>query len=62
MGTDGEFTAPSAMGLALMAKANDKGEESTDDLTQAVALNLRRLRTRRGHSLERLSKLSGVRA
>lgn len=60
MGTDGRFTAPSAMGLASMAKANGKGEESTDDLTQAVALNLRRLRTRRGHSLERLSKLSGV--
>jgi transcriptional regulator with XRE-family HTH domain len=34
--------------------------DATDSLTEAVARNLRRLRTRRGHSLERLAKLSGV--
>ncbi len=31
-----------------------------DDLAQTVGHNLRRLRTRRGHSLERLARLSGV--
>ena len=34
--------------------------ESTEELSALVGANLRRLRTKRGHSLERLSKLSGV--
>ncbi len=35
-------------------------EEPSADLPLIVGRNLRRLRTRRGHSLERLAKLSGV--
>ena len=35
-------------------------DESSADLPLIVGRNLRRLRTRRGHSLERLAKLSGV--
>ena len=34
--------------------------ESTEELSVLVGSNLRRLRTKRGHSLERLAKLSGV--
>ncbi|MDF3025449.1 MAG: hypothetical protein K0R10_2810, partial [Alphaproteobacteria bacterium] len=34
--------------------------ESTAELSALVGANLRRLRTKRGHSLERLAKLSGV--
>ncbi len=34
--------------------------ESTEELSALVGANLRRLRTKRGHSLERLAKLSGV--
>jgi transcriptional regulator with XRE-family HTH domain len=60
MAAHGGVTARSATGLASMTSTNGKGEEPADDLAHAVALNLRRLRTRRGHSLERLSKLSGV--
>lgn len=32
----------------------------SDELVEIVARNLKRIRTRRGHSLERLAKLSGV--
>lgn len=42
---------------------NDSAEAAAgdaEDLAQIVGHNLRRLRTRRGHSLERLAKLSGV--
>lgn len=52
--------APNAIGTDGGVTMNGKGEEPVEDLAQAVAFNLRRLRTRRGHSLERLSKLSGV--
>lgn len=38
----------------------DKASEDDADLSLIVGANLRRLRTRRGHSLERLAKLSGV--
>jgi transcriptional regulator with XRE-family HTH domain len=38
----------------------DAAPVEIDSLTEAVARNLRRIRTRRGHSLERLAKLSGV--
>lgn len=34
--------------------------DGLSDLSQVLGRNLRRLRTRQGHSLERLSKLSGV--
>lgn len=34
--------------------------DSAEDLSAIVGRNLRRLRTKRGHSLERLAKLSGV--
>jgi transcriptional regulator with XRE-family HTH domain len=34
--------------------------DPADDLTLIVGRNLRRIRTRQGHSLERLAKLSGV--
>src|SRR5512135_2826784 len=36
------------------------GANEAEDLAQIVGHNLRRLRTRRGYSLERLAKLSGV--
>jgi transcriptional regulator with XRE-family HTH domain len=39
--------------------AKDSGDPSAE-LAAVVGRNLRRLRTRRGHSLERLAKLSGV--
>lgn len=35
-------------------------QEASDELVAIVARNLKRIRTRRGHSLERLAKLSGV--
>lgn len=35
-------------------------EEASAELVAIVAQNLKRIRTRRGHSLERLAKLSGV--
>lgn len=38
----------------------DKADDDDADLSLIVGNNLRRLRTRRGHSLERLAKLSGV--
>src|SRR3954451_23981539 len=37
-----------------------KAREPSDELTAQVGRNLRRLRVRRGYSLERLAKLSGV--
>jgi len=38
----------------------DTSIPSEDDVAHILGRNLRRLRTRRGHSLERLAKLSGV--
>ena len=38
----------------------DPAEENSTDLPIVLGRNLRRLRTRQGHSLERLAKLSGV--
>lgn len=38
----------------------DPGQTSEEDLAHLLGRNLRRLRTRQGHSLERLAKLSGV--
>jgi transcriptional regulator with XRE-family HTH domain len=35
-------------------------EDTANELPQVLGRNLRRLRTRQGHSLERLAKLSGV--
>jgi transcriptional regulator with XRE-family HTH domain len=43
----------------LRSGADDAGDISAD-LPAILGKNLRRLRTRRGHSLERLAKLSGV--
>lgn len=37
-----------------------KAEDSQQELSLALGRNLKRLRTRQGHSLERLAKLSGV--
>lgn len=48
-----------SLGQNAMAEP-DKAEEDDSDLSLIVGNNLRRLRTRRGHSLERLAKLSGV--
>lgn len=42
------------------ARAEDASTEGGNELGAIVGRNLRRLRTRRGHSLERLAKLSGV--
>jgi transcriptional regulator with XRE-family HTH domain len=39
---------------------SDKSADHSVDLPSIIGGNLRRLRTRRGHSLERLAKLSGV--
>ena len=48
----------------LAAKASEHNTRETSDvsveLSAILGKNLRRLRTRRGHSLERLAKLSGV--
>lgn len=43
-----------------MATPKDPGAQSEEDLAHLLGRNLRRLRTRQGHSLERLAKLSGV--
>jgi transcriptional regulator with XRE-family HTH domain len=48
---------PSTAGSAMPP---DTGIPSEEDLSHILGSNLRRLRTRRGHSLERLAKLSGV--
>jgi transcriptional regulator with XRE-family HTH domain len=46
---------------ATDAKARrDDSPSASSELTDAVALNLRKIRTRRGHSLEQLANLSGV--
>jgi transcriptional regulator with XRE-family HTH domain len=49
---------------SLAAKASERNTQQTSDvsveLSAILGKNLRRLRTRRGHSLERLAKLSGV--
>jgi DNA-binding XRE family transcriptional regulator len=51
-------------GTSLASRSPDAGDEDAGDgsaeLPTIVGKNLRRLRTRRGHSLERLAKLSGV--
>lgn len=41
-------------------RSNPVHAESADEISLLVARNLRRLRTKRGHSMERLAKLSGV--
>lgn len=49
--------------MAIIPLKNDKEQETSDlaeDLPAIVGQNLRRMRTRRGHSLERLAKLCGV--
>jgi transcriptional regulator with XRE-family HTH domain len=51
----GEESAPSP---AVAATSN--GGDATTDLAPVVGANLRRLRTRRGLSLERLAQISGV--
>src|SRR5262249_34912572 len=55
---------PSAgAGPAPMSNGSDERTTAADappDLAAIVGENLRRLRTRQGHSLERLAKLSGV--
>lgn len=55
---------PMGEGTSLAPRGPDtRGEYPGDvpaDLPAIVGKNLRRLRTRRGHSLERLAKLSGV--
>ena len=49
---------------SLSTRGSQSGADHTDDLSAELPAilgrNLRRLRTRRGHSLERLAKLSGV--
>ncbi len=42
------------------AEPLDARPSDADSLVEAVAENLKRIRTRRGHSLERLAKISGV--
>ncbi|MBE7450664.1 MAG: helix-turn-helix domain-containing protein [Kofleriaceae bacterium] len=53
-----EAVAPAAAGPPASPPA--PGGDDTADLAPVVGANLRRLRTRRGLSLERLSQLSGV--
>lgn len=47
-------------GLAVRSADADEGDKSVYDLPLVLGQNLRRLRTRQGHSLERLAKLAGV--
>lgn len=54
-----EAVAPAA-GAGPPASPPAPGGDDTADLAPVVGANLRRLRTRRGLSLERLSQLSGV--
>lgn len=44
----------------FLASYDSRSEDESADLPAILGKNLRRLRTRRGHSLERLAKLSGV--
>lgn len=57
-------TRPNGAGDRLAAAGTgsqrDRPSDPEDSLTPVVGRNLRRLRTRRGHSLERLAKISGV--
>jgi transcriptional regulator with XRE-family HTH domain len=48
-----------SLAMVLQPEAEEGGDISTE-LSVILGKNLRRLRTRRGHSLERLAKLSGV--
>lgn len=50
----------SASDKALAAPGSDQGEEPPTDLAPVVGANLRRLRSRRGLSLEKLAQKSGV--
>ncbi len=47
-------------GVAGEADSNDEAAETVTVFPAILGHNLRRLRTRQGHSLERLAKLSGV--
>jgi transcriptional regulator with XRE-family HTH domain len=52
---------PPTSGTIGRAAASDTNcHHSTDELSMIIGSNLRRLRRRRGHSLERLAQLSGV--
>jgi transcriptional regulator with XRE-family HTH domain len=55
---------PVSGGHTLAGASNESrhggSTDSADSLTPVVGRNLRRLRRRRGHSLERLAKISGV--
>ena len=48
------------MGTQVHHDVDTSVHDETDELASRVGNNLRRLRTKRGHSLERLAKLSGV--
>jgi DNA-binding XRE family transcriptional regulator len=58
-GRDGRKVAPAAAAAPPIASSALEAGEATD-LAPIVGSNLRRLRTRRGLSLEKLSQLSGV--
>jgi transcriptional regulator with XRE-family HTH domain len=55
-----EDVAPPAGAAATPAAAPNANGEASTDLAPVVGANLRRLRTRRGLSLERLAQISGV--
>jgi transcriptional regulator with XRE-family HTH domain len=50
---------PHDVGVAVVGPC-DEPDEAVDEIATTVARNVRRLRTSRGHSLERLARLSGV--
>jgi transcriptional regulator with XRE-family HTH domain len=52
--------SPAAAKSARRGRARASGDETGTDLTPTVGANLRRIRTRRGLSLERLAAESGV--
>ena len=51
---------PDSTDSTVSSAGEPAGLVSEEDLAHVLGRNLRRLRTRRGHSLERLAKLSGV--
>ena len=55
-----ELSDPETLDLEERVTAETAAPEASPDLVPLVAANLRRLRTRRGLSLERLSRSSGV--
>lgn len=60
MGPGGEDSGQADVPSADADLDSVAGHAQSDELIEIVAGNLKRLRRRRGHSLERLAKLSGV--